>query len=112
MIERFGADHRALSVQAQRRFKVRMVAPGGDVTVRVSASSLESVIDQVKHRRIGPDAPVKVPGILDEAAGVEGAAAGVLVRPPALPVVVDARPQEVARHEVVHLGVLQQRRHP
>lgn len=52
MIERFGADPRALSVQTQRRFKVRMLAPGGDVTVRVSASSLESVIDQVKHRRI------------------------------------------------------------
>ena len=41
-----------LSVSPQRRFKVLFATPGGSVSVILMASTLDSVIDQVKGRRI------------------------------------------------------------
>lgn len=39
-------------VPPQRSFRIHMCAPTGDVTVHLKAGSIESVIDQVKHRRL------------------------------------------------------------
>lgn len=43
-------------VSPQRSFRIHMCAPDGDVTVRLKAGSIESVIDQVKHRRLATPA--------------------------------------------------------
>lgn len=57
-------DSDTLSVSLQRRFKVLFATPGGAVSVIVTASTLESVIDQVKGHRIAT--PPKMDGFTVE----------------------------------------------
>jgi hypothetical protein len=52
MIERPSVEYQALSVQTQRRFRVRMIGDRDIVSVVLMAGSISSVIDQVKNRRI------------------------------------------------------------
>ncbi len=52
MIERPQREYQSLSLQKQRRFRVRMIGDRDTVSVVLMAGSISSVIDQVKNRRI------------------------------------------------------------
>ena len=52
MIERPDREYVALSLRPQRRYRVLMTGEATSVVVFLSAGSIDSVIDQVKNRRI------------------------------------------------------------
>ncbi len=52
MIERPQREYQSLSVQAQHRYRVRMMSDRTSATVVLTASSASAVIDMVKSRRI------------------------------------------------------------